>query len=71
MIFEEGRTKKWVRLLCRPGGMVVSTVWVLAELGESNFKRAGRTVPPDSPTFTRTLRLDKVNTRLEACGFLD
>jgi len=51
--------------------MVVSTVWVLAELGESNFKRAGRTVPPDSPTFTRTLRLDKVNTRLEACGFLD
>ena len=37
-----------------PGGMVVSTVWVLAALGESNLQRARRTVPPDSPTYNRT-----------------
>jgi len=37
--------------------MVVSTVWVLAALTESNLKRARRTVPPDSPTFNRTPRV--------------
>ena len=34
--------------------MVVSTVWALAEFGELNLKRAGRTVPPDSSNFNHT-----------------
>jgi len=56
-----------------PGGMVVSTVWVLAGLGESNLKRAGRTVPPDTTNFNHPPVIFAALIILDAtrCGYME
>ena len=54
--------------------MVVSTVWMLTALGESNLQRARRAVPPDSPDFNYTrqaypaARAAAQEPRKEDCG---